>query len=370
MPRNKRLHFKDIHALKALAFIPIYLFCIFSLISPSDSSALYEVTNIFRKISQSSFDFLFFLTAFLVTSHGLREYKYLKHFSLKHFYIRRVMRLSVVLILALVFAFALHPWLIRILDLQPMTTPSMEPYFMLIPNYLSDFGGPQLIYLTIICTVFMFLQFYIFWGIVMRFLHNYMELIAFLLIGIGIVSRLLHQYSQTDYLMDTLAFGIPIGIGVLTAVHVRRESTIVMKLKEISKNVNSFIYIIGTLLFLGGYILTANSYLIAILPIFTSLFFGYLIIEQTFGKNSFVQFKTKKILTYLGKISYGMLVYQAIINVMMVIAFESLDQKFDSFFMIALVVIAGFIGTLVVSDISFKLFEKPLLRFRREFKKV
>ena len=129
MPRNKRLHFKDIHALKALVFFPIFLFCSLSLINPTNAGALGEVNNIMGKISQSSFDFLFFLTAFLVTSHGLREYKYVEAFSLKNFYLRRVLRLAVVLTLALIFAFALHPWLIRILDLQPVVTPSIEHMF-------------------------------------------------------------------------------------------------------------------------------------------------------------------------------------------------------------------------------------------------
>ena len=203
----------------------------------------------------------------------------------------------------------------------------------------------------------MFLQFYIFWGIVLKFFHNYLNLIALILIGVGLLSRILHQFNHSDYLMDTLAFGIPIGIGVLTATAVRNENAIVVKLKEVSKNANSFIYIIGSLLFLGGYILASSSYLNAIIPLFTGMFFGYVIIEQTFGKNSFVQFKTKKILTYLGKISYGLLVYQAIINLMIIVAMESLDQKLDSFYMIAIVIVAGFIGTVVVSDISFKLFE-------------
>ncbi len=370
MPRNKRLHFKDIHALKALVFIPIYLFSILSLISPQNSEALSQMANLAGKISLSSFDFLFFLTAFLVTSHGIREYKYLASFSLKNFYLRRFLRLAPVLFLALIFAFILHPWLIRMLDLQPMITPSAEPYLWLIPNYLSNFAGPELIYFTFICTVFMFLQFYIFWGLILRFFHNYLNLIAIILIGVGIASRVIHQLNGSEYFMDTLAFGVPIGIGVLTATAVRNENAVVTKLKEFSKNLNSFIYIIGGLLFLGGYILSANSYLTAIIPVLTSLFFGYIIIEQTFGKNSFIQFKTKKILTYLGKISYGMIVYQAIISVMMTIAIESLDYNLTSFYIVAIVILAGFIGTIVAADISYKLFEKPLLRFRREFKKV
>ncbi len=154
MPKNKRLHFKDINALKAIAFIPIYLFCILSLITSSQTGVLSEVTTIFGKIAQNSFDFFFFLSAFLITSHALREYKYMENFSLRNFIMRRILRISLVLIIALLFAFLVHPWLIKILDLHPITTPSAEPFLLLAPNYFSNFAGDQLIYLRVICSIY------------------------------------------------------------------------------------------------------------------------------------------------------------------------------------------------------------------------
>ena len=68
--------------------------------------------------------------------------------------------------------------------------------------------------------------------------------------------------------------------------------------------------------------------------------------------------------------SYGFILYQAIIGVLIMIAIESLDFDLTSVYVIAAIVMACFIGSIVIADISYKLFEKPLIRFRREFKKV
>ena len=189
MPKNKRLHFKDLNALRAIALIPIFLFCILFQINSSQTGILYDVTLLIGKIAANSLDFFFFLSAFLITSHGLREYKYIDNFSLKNFLFRRALRLGSVLFFGLLFTFLIHPWLIEVLDLHKITFPSKEPYFFLIPNFLSDFTGHQLLYLSIICSIYMFIQLYVLWGLVMRFLSNQLLIISVLMVLVGIVVR-------------------------------------------------------------------------------------------------------------------------------------------------------------------------------------
>lgn len=370
MPRNKRLHFKDISALRALAFFPVYLFCIFFLINSSQTGPLYEVALVVGKIARGSFDFFFFLSAFLLTSHALREYKYLDRFSLKDFYIRRLLRISIVLLVGLIFAFALHPWLIGKLNLQPVITPAIEPYLLLVPNYFSSIADERLIYFMVICSVYLFLQFYFLWGIVMKFFKAHLWIVAALMIGIGITARIIHLSNNSDYILNTLAYGVPIGMGTIAATIIRQENWLFLRIKELSKSINIIVYILGGVFYLGGYLVAGNSYFSTLIPVFTGLFYAFIMIEQTFGKNSFIQLKSKKILTYLGKISYGMFMYQAIIGVLLMIAVESLDFDLTSFYVVSLIVIAGLIGTIITADLSYKLFEKPLIRIRREFKKV
>lgn len=358
--------------MRALAFLPIYLFCILFLITKTQSGVLYEMSGFVGKIAKGSLDFFFFLSAFLITSHGLREYKYLDSFSLKNFLVRRLLRVISVLVFVLIFTFFVHPWLVDILDLKSklILVPSIEPYLILVPNYFSTFGGDQLIYLTITCSIYMFIQYYIVWGIVLKYLRNQLLIVSLIAVVVGIVSRIIHVMNDSDFTLDTLAYGVPIGLGAIVAQSVRNEDRIVEHIKEFSKNTNSILYLFGVVLLLSGYIIANGTFLEAFIPILLCLFFGFVIVEQTFGKNSFVQLKSRKILTYLGKISYGLILYQAIIGVLVMLAVESLDFDLSSFYIIGLIIVAGFIGAVVVADISYKLFEKPLLRIRRAFKKV
>lgn len=88
-----------------------------------------------KTLVQVSYDFSLFLSAFLITSHALREYKYIGTFSVKNFLLRRVFKISTGLIFVLAFAFIIHPWLIRLLELQPITTPGFKPFLFLTANF-------------------------------------------------------------------------------------------------------------------------------------------------------------------------------------------------------------------------------------------
>lgn len=372
MPRNKRLHFKDINAIKALAFIPIYLFSILFLINSPEKGMLYEVVLKLERLAYGSIDFFFFISAFLITSHGLREYKYLDKFSFKNFLVRRIFRIAIVLILALSFAYFVHPWLIKVLDLKMpnLIFPTIEPFLLLVPNYFANFHGDHLLYITIICSIYMFLQYFIVWGILMRFFKKQLIFLSTGLIVIGIGARLFHFFNDSSYLLDTFSYGVSMGFGAITANAVRNETPIFQKIRELPKKLNAAIYIVGAILFFVSYLIVGNSFAAIIVPVILGLFFSFLIIDQTFGKNSLVQFKNMKLLSYLGKISYGFIVYQGIVGVLIVLGVLSLDYQLDSIMIIVAIVFGGFIASVIVADISYKLFEKPLQRFRREFKKV
>lgn len=371
MPRNKRLHFKDINGLKAFVFFPIFLLCIFSLIDFPDNEFVAQLTKIIGYLVQNCIDFLFFTSAFLVTSHALREYKYTNSFSYQKFLLRRLLRLSPVLIIAISFAFFIYPWLERVLLIEPRTFISASGYALLIPNYRLDMMTLNLpIFMVVIASVFMFIQFYLVWGLVLRFFYKQLFLVSVILMVVGIIVRIFYVELGEDYVLDTFAYGVPLGLGSLTAQYFRTEHGLFEKLKNVSKQQNILIYCSGILLLLVGYLLVAKTWLVAFLPLLTGLFYGYAILDQTFGKNSFVQLKNKKALSYIGKISYGLIVYQSIVGVLIMIAVESLVADIFSVSTIAIILTAGLICTVIMADISYKLFEKPLLRLRREFKKV
>jgi peptidoglycan/LPS O-acetylase OafA/YrhL len=370
MPRNKRLHFKDIDGLRALAFLPVYLFCILKLIQTQGDGIIYETINYVSYLLKGSMDFFFMMSAFLATSHALREYKYLHKFSFKNFLIRRVIRILPLLIVGLVFAFQIHPWLVKVLALRPIAEHSMEFYLFLVPNYFVENASNDFIYLGVIASIYMFIQYYLVWGIVLKFLIQHLVKLSMLLILVGITFRIIHFYNDSNYFFDTFAYAAPMGIGSLLAYLIREDHPIITRIKATSKRINIFFYSAGILLLLIGYIATERSIVSVLMPVLLTLFFAYIVIEQTFSKTSFIKFRKKKIMTHLGRINYGMVVYQSIIGVLIMIVIESLDFKLDSAYVLIGIVLAGYISTWIVADLSYNLIEKPLMRFRREFKQA
>lgn len=356
--------------MRFLAFIPIFLYSVLYL-SRGDGEGFHaELTRFFELAAKSSLDFFFFLSAFLITSQGLREYKYTQQFDLRKYLIRRALRIAPLFIIGLLFTFMIHPWIMQTLKLNEIITPSGMSYWLLFPNYFSDFTNEQYIYMAIIWTIYMFIQFYIFWGFILKFLKQNLEIVAGVLIAIGVIARIIHGYMDIGYEFDTLSYGVPVGIGALVASIIRKDSPIIERIKNFSKSTNIVIYVLGAAVTLGGYLISKGAMMISIIPLFTGIFFGYLMIEQTFGKNSIVKLRTYKIHSHLGKISYGLIVYQAIINVLVAIAINSLDFEITSTSVKLSFLGVSFAISWIMADLSYNLLEKPLLRLRREFKKI
>lgn len=279
------------------------------------------------------------------------------------------MRILSLLIFALIFAFILHPWIIDTLKLTSIVAPFSYSYLLLFPNYFAQITSDQYIYLTVIWTIYMFLQYYFFWGIVMRIFIQQIKYVAYLTIGIGIVSRIYHVLIGTSYEFDTLSAGVPIGVGVIVALLIRNNHRIIDFIKHLSKSSHILLYTAGIIFTLAGYLVIGFGYLSAIIPLFTCVFFGYLIVDQTFGKNSFYKFRKNKAISHLGKITYGLLIYQSIIGVIGVIAIESLEFSLDSPSILIGFILGTFVLSWILADISYNIYERPILRIKSEFKK-
>lgn len=369
MPRNKRLHFKDVNTLRFLAFIPVFFFSVLFLTQTDVEGIHVDVTHFFSQLSLSSLDFYFFISAFLIASQGLRELKYTEVYIFKNFFFRRLLRILPLFIFLLLFTFLVHPWIMQTLKLHPLSVAPSRSYWFLLPNYFADLTKDQYVYLIVLWTIYMFIQFQLVWGLIIRFFRENLKIISLVFIGIGITARLVHYFSETLLVFDTLSYCASIGMGGLIALAVRNESAIIDKIKNLSKSAVIGMYISGLVFILFSYFLL-DGFLIAFIPVLTCSFFGFILIEQTFGKNSFKKFRDYKIMAHLGKISYGLIVYQGIVTVLVSIAIDSLDFDLSSNTVKGLFLLVSFAASWIMADVSYTIIEKPLLRLRREFKKI
>ena len=371
MTKIKRLHFKDLNGLRFIAFLPVFLFICAALLRNDKSEITLEIFELFKYLATNSFDFFFFLSSFLITSLAIREYKYTDKFSLKKFYIRRVLRIIPLLLLSFIFAFYFHDKIISFLKLTPIPTNSIKYYLMGAPNFLANnLVDERYIYTLSIWVVFMMLQFYFIWGIVLKFLKSSIVYVSAFFIILGIITRIICLAYNITYQFNPLSYGIAIGMGAILANILRNKSEFIDKIKLLSIIKIRTIYIIGFLITVSLYPLLGKGYGSSLIPLINSLFFGFLIMEQTFSKNSMLKLRKYKLLNRLGKISYGLLIYMPIIGTALIIAFESIDKGIESPMYKLMFLITTFVFSWIMADLSYNSYEKLFSRIKRDFKRV
>ncbi|UKN03267.1 acyltransferase family protein [Paracrocinitomix mangrovi] len=370
MSTNKRLLYKDLDALRFFAFVPIYISCVLFAVDTKENTFISDIAGISGYIAQNSIDFFFFLSSFLITAQGLREYKYTKRFSVKYFFIRRLIRMLPLMGLLIIFGFIIHPWIHTTLKLTPINFPSIKYFLLMTPNYGGVEISEHFIYLGVLITLYMFMQFYLVWGLVLKFFSQQIKYIAYGLIGIGIAARLYHILLNEPYVFDTLSMGIPIGIGALIANTARKEPRLVDIIKQVEKSTLLIVYGIGIVSILVGYLFLANTYFSVIVPIITSFFFGFVVLEQTYCKHSYIKFRRNKLLSRLGKISYGLIVYSSICIVLCVISVLSLSVELNSLPIQLIIGAVSFLIAWLMADISYNYFERPILSIKSDFKRI
>ncbi len=370
MSKIRKLYFKDISALRFIAFLPVFLYLTLYLLKSKKESVLNLVIELLEQLSVNSLDFFFFLSSFLITSLALREYKYKQSFSLKKFYIRRLLRIIPLLLPLLIFAFYFHTYILNVLQLTPLNPNSIKYYLIGLPNYFASITYDRYTYTIVLFTIYMFLQFYLLWGFVLKYLKNRLIPFSIILIISGIAVRLTLILSGVSFYFDIFSYLTPIGLGAILAYLIRNNEAFIQRFKKITKKQITLVYTIGILIVFLGYVLFKDSIFQAILPFFTCLFYAFIILEQTFSKASIFKLRKNKLMTRMGKISYGLLVFTPIIATILNIAFESIDKDLESILFKVLYVISSFVLTWLIADLMYNFYEKLFRYIKRDFNRI
>ena len=369
MASKRRLHFKDLDFLRFLAFVPVSLYMIFFMLNSDNTGIVTDLSIIFSYIKLGSYDFFFFLSAFLITSHGLREYKYQQNFRLRNYYLRRSIRILPVLIPGILFAFLIHPWILKALKLTRVDMPSMINDLVFFGKGNSFLSPEQFLLFSVIWIIIILIIYNVFLGFALKILKDKLIYIAYFLILVGLLDRGYHILTKTFFEFDILAYAATFGFGIISAVIVRNEKRTIDVLKDTPKINHVMLYLIGGMVLVFGYFYTKNNYFSLAVPILTGVFFSYLVIEQTFAKHSIYKFRNAKGLSKIGKMTYGLFVYQSIISVITMIALDSLELDLTSIGTQLLFILLVIFMSYVVANFSYKYLERPVLSVKKEFKK-
>jgi len=370
----KRPHFKNLDALRFLAAFSVFLFHFFSelksFIPISDDNLLYKGITAFTSKGLLGVNFFFVLSGFLITYLIIFEIKHQKSFNLKHFLIRRTLRIWPLYFIIIVIGFLLFP----LLFLDYETKHHLINYAFFLANFDEIWYGvnDSVNFLTSPWSVAVEEQFYLVWGILLLGLSklkkfNLITLVVFLL-GLSLVFRFLNFKDLRVIYYHTFAVMPDILIGALLAYSYFKKSTWIEKLKKLSKLKIALIYCIGiTLILLKTKLFT--NYFIVFERYTIALFFAFILIDQIHLRNSVFKIGKVKLFNHLGKISYGLYMYHLVVlfvlQKLMILLIDTFNINYYT--IVFLYFILGILGTYILSIISYHSIEKPFLVLKKRF---
>jgi peptidoglycan/LPS O-acetylase OafA/YrhL len=315
-------------------------------------------------------NFFFVLSGFLITYLLIEEKKLNGQIDIKKFWIRRILRIWPLFYLCVLIGFFIFPFLKSTFGQQPNETATIGYYLTFTNNF--DFiknGLPDASILGVLWSVAIEEQFYFIWPIVLYLLPIKKYWIAFSIVIIGSVIFRMVNNNYMAHEHHTLSCIGDMAIGALGAWLIQVNEKFKTKIRNLKTIYISFIYISFLMVYIfRDEILSNKHFLLSVVerPLIATIIL-LIILEQCFSDKSFFKMSKFKLLTKWGTISYGLYCFHfvGILIVTTLTKKYSLNTELwqvfiiDTSFALAL--------TIVISLISYNIYEKPFLKLKDKF---
>ena len=363
----KTKYFKELNSLRFIGFIGIFFGHVFfsktpEIINSKIYSTLFNYGKILGFISIDSF---FVLSSFLITWKALEEIKFTSKFQFKNFLIRRSLRIWPLYFLIVFIGFLLE-YLRSYYFLESEKLPSLWNFILFILNYdIIENGYNFLFFMVFMWSISVEEQFYVFWAIIMKWFNKYVFGISFLIIIISLFFRFYFINNSLSLNFHTASALGNFGIGALSAILAFKYPNFLNKFHSLTRNTILFFYLLIFTFFISMPVLLKNDFFIIIQRVLFSIFFSFIILEQTYCDKSIIKVSRIKYFNFFGKLSYGLYCYHGIMITIVLQMSGFLKESLLN--NLVLYPIFIFISTLLVSYLSFTLYESKFLKFKSRF---
>ena len=363
----KTKYFKELNSLRFIGFIGIFFGHVFFSNSPEIiNSKLYATLFSYGKIlGFISIDSFFVLSSFLITWKALEEIKLTSNFQFKNFLIRRSLRIWPLYFLIVFIGFLLE-YFKSYYFLESEKLPSLWNFILFILNYdIIENGYNFLFFMVFMWSISVEEQFYVFWAITIKWFNKYLFGISFFIIFLSLVFRIYFINDSLSLNFHTASALGNFGIGALTAILAFKNPNFLNKLQSLNRKTILFFYLIIFIFFIKMPVLLEYDFFIVIQRVLFSIFFSFIILEQTYCDQSIVKVSRIKYFNFFGKISYGLYCYHGIMitTVLQISGFLS-ESLLNSLILFPVFI---FVSTLLISHFSYRLYESKFLNFKSKF---
>ncbi len=304
-------------------------------------------------------NFFFVLSGFLITYLLLQEQKNNGKINLKLFYIRRSLRIWPLFYLAVFSGFFVLPMVSSMLN-RPVDTPDNFLYYLL---FLNNFIPPKgFAGLGVLWSIAIEEQFYLFWPILFIVFKNNQKWISPSIIVISLAYTLFVRFNY----YDTLNCILDMGVGG-TIAYFSFNGQLSKKFKPLKKSALIITYSIGAALILTREFWILNEFMAKTERLVYSIFFAFIILEQNYSQHSFYKMGNFKIISSLGKYTYGLYVLH-FYAIYLIANLLDIFGVHDNIFVVLLIEpVLAFILSIFVAYLSYHLYEKHFLKLKKKF---
>ncbi len=330
-------------------------------LSRNQGLAYFNELPIFSKGIQAVYMF-FVLSGFLIIRLIFIEKKN-NRFSIKNFYIRRMLRIFPLYYVIVIFGFLFYHFILPVLNIpfdnDYNITNSILLTVFFLPNVSASLYMPGGI-LEVLWSIGIEEQFYLFVAPIFYFVSK--NKIFKVIVGITIAYFILYHIPDFEVLRRFSFVYFLLFSGGIIAILEENKRLEFLKTKKLYTLTSCILIIIY---FFTNIFEFESSILKNLL---TAILFSFFV--HAISCNNF-KFEIKnKLLNYLGQISYGIYMYHVIALNATVYLFLELKnyQLFNDTTTIILINISTFILTILVAHLSYQYFEKPFLKLKNKFR--
>lgn len=384
MQQQTKIYFPNLDGLRTIAFFAVFVNHALGCLAYRNQNKYFNfVRDRFLIDGDLGVNLFFVLSGFLITYLLLKEKELYGKINIPHFYLRRILRIWPVYFLVVALCLLVFPpFADRFEPSFPISvaTDQLNPwlYVSFLGNFDYIYHGITNVLIGILWSVSVEEQFYLFWPLLIAFIPRKYLFATFMSIIAGSIAfRFFCSNGGNEMILryHSLSSVSDLTTGAVLAF-LCTSQRFIDKIKNMPRWLIVLVYILFFIIIpFRGLIWKFGLYYVhvaSILPVILSSFFAFFILEQNFAERSFYKLQRFRLVSALGRYTYGMYCYHMLGFFFVIYLFDrwGVNVVAENKYVFTLEVTVSLLVTILFSRISYQFMERKFLSLKKRFASI
>ena len=371
-----KVYFPGLDGIRYIAFLLVFfqhsLQAVFDGEKPS--TLKWAILEGFFRTGEEGIAVFFVLSGFLITYLLLKEKEVKSKINIGSFYIRRILRIWPLFYVVLAFGFLVYPYLYHLMGHNVKIYNSVFYNILFLNNF--DFlnlmkSNSEHVFpiISVTWSIGIEEQFYLTWPLLIYLTpkRGQLPVLCTLMLG-SLMFRLWHYNDGLILYFHSFALFGDLILGGIIAYFAFNSQKFRDFFKYLSAPGRIAFYAGGIVIFLLRNIIFQYTYGAVVCRLVLTLFFAFVILEQSFNESRTFKLSNNRFFSKWGKYTYGLyLLHRVALWMVSVLLDKYKFFPYNGFCYLLALAVLGFILSMMLSYISYQYFESFFLRLKQKF---